>query len=292
MTYFNFLFYLVFASQVFLVSFYYPNRILERTRQVVAKFPPQSHPKLYPKPLEYYAKAQRNYRMINGLIFLIGLILLGTVISWDYNSGVNQKHAEAMPLFYGIVQFFPFILLELSGFKQFKLMREADKRTTRKATLQPRRLFDFISPIYIWLALITFLSYVLFELYMPDLRFHWDSDALIRISSLVVCNLLFAAIILWNIYGKKLDPYQASKDRIRQTEFTFKSLVFTSMAVSLFFIATIIVDEFGFDKIEIIINSLYFQLVALLGAGTMLRNLRIENIDFDVYKEDAATTKA
>ena len=47
-------------------------------------------------------------------------------------------------------------------------------------------------------------------------------------------------------------------------------------------------EEIGFDKIEIIINSLYFQLIALIGIGTMLRNLRLENIDFDVYKDDEA----
>lgn len=289
--YYNLLFYIVFISQIYFISFYYPNRILSRTRQVITKYPPQSHPKLYPESLEYYTRAQRNYRIFNAVIFLIGLILLGSVISWDYSSGGNQKHAEAMPLFYGMVQFFPFILLEFSGFKQFKLMREADKRTTRKATLQPRRLSDFISPFYIWIAAITFVVYVLFELYMPNLQFHWNSDAFVRISSLVVCNLIFAVIILWNLFGKKLDPYQAHKDRVRQMEFTFKSLIVTSIAVSLFFIANIIVEEFNLDKIEIIINSLYFQLIALIGVGSMLRNLRVENIDFNVYKADGAAAQ-
>ena len=63
-------FHLVFLSQILLISFYYPRKILNRMRYVFETYPPSTYPKLYPKPIEYYTKAPRNYRSINLFILL------------------------------------------------------------------------------------------------------------------------------------------------------------------------------------------------------------------------------
>jgi predicted small integral membrane protein len=46
------------------------------------------------------------------------------------------------------------------------------------------------------------------------------------------------------------------------------------------------VDVYQLGYMEIIINSIYFQVIAFVGIGGMLRTLKIETIDFDVYKAD------
>ena len=55
------LFHVVFLGQVLLISFYFPRKMLSRMRYVFETYPPSTYPKLYPKPVEYYKKAQRNY---------------------------------------------------------------------------------------------------------------------------------------------------------------------------------------------------------------------------------------
>ena len=61
----NILFLIVFLSQIFLLSLYFPMKILGRMRYVRKTYPPSQYPKLYTKPIEYYEKEQRNYQITN-----------------------------------------------------------------------------------------------------------------------------------------------------------------------------------------------------------------------------------
>ena len=58
---------------------------------------------------------------------------------------------------------------------------------------------------------------------------------------------------------------------------------------SLFFIANSAVDFFQLGYLEILINSIYFQVIAFFGIGGMLRNIRLDNTNFDVYKAEKVT---
>ena len=129
-------FHVVFLSQVLLISLYYPRKILSRMRYMIEKYPPSTYPKLYPKPIEYYKKARRNYRIVNLFILLAGLLILAVLLG--YSRSGEWDHAIAS--WYFLVQMFPMLLLELSSLKEFKLMRYLNSRTTRKAELHPRRL--------------------------------------------------------------------------------------------------------------------------------------------------------
>ena len=57
------LFHVVFLGQVVLVSFVLPRKILARMAFVFETYPPETHPKLYPRPMEHYGSArQRNVK--------------------------------------------------------------------------------------------------------------------------------------------------------------------------------------------------------------------------------------
>ena len=76
----NILFYAVFLSQILLISFYFPRKMLKRISYVLATYPPSQYPKLYPEPIEYYEKARRNYRNLNVSVLLVGLSLLAVLL--------------------------------------------------------------------------------------------------------------------------------------------------------------------------------------------------------------------
>ena len=61
----NILFYFLFLSQIILISFYFPRKMLKRIKYVLAKYPPEQYPNLYPKPGEYYEKIQHLYKYAN-----------------------------------------------------------------------------------------------------------------------------------------------------------------------------------------------------------------------------------
>ena len=259
---------------------------------VVDTYPPSKYPKLYPKlytkPIEYFEKQQRNYKIINQFILLVGLVLMLALGLWGYPT--EGKLGRLIPVIFGLTQLFPLIRLELSEFNQFKLMREANLHTSRKAELRPRRFFDFISPTIFSIAIVTYLASIFFDLYWHQFSVHWGHDSIQRAIVLTAGNLTFAVIIFKNLYGKKKNPYQASKDRTMQIEVVLRSLVYLSIAMSLFFMTIAAGDGFDLDSFQPSLVSLYFQSIAMISIGNKLRTLKIDDINFDVYKEDVSVT--
>lgn len=280
----NILFYIVFISQIFFISFYYPKEILNRLNFVINKYPPNKYPRLYIKPLDIYKSKQRSYKIVNQLIMIIGILILIAIGIWDYLS--EGYIDQIFILIYFMIQILPLVILEYSGFAYFKLMRKADLRTTRRAELNPRRLFNFISPPILGFAIFLIIACVFIFYSMHQFKFHPSNDTFVITITLILSNLLYAGIIYWNINGKKINPYQATKDRINQIEVTVKSLVFMSIAASLFLIINGIVENYNLEYLESALMSIYLQLIIFIGLGTILRNLRPENIDFEVYKEE------
>ncbi len=284
----NILFYVVFLSQIFLISFYFPKKIQGRVKHVFKTYPPEEYPKLYPKPLEHYRKGLGIYRTLNQIILGIGLIVMFSIAWWDFSRGGNI--IQEIPFVYWMLQILPILIMEISGFAYFKLMRKADQRTTRKADLQPRRLFDFISPITIGLAVFSNIVCLLFFNSLEPFQFNFSNDTLIILLSLSLSNFLYIIIIFWNLYGKKLDPHQASKDRIHQIKVTIKSLVYMSIGAAIFLMITKGINVFDLDHWEPTLMSIFLQFTILIGLGSMLRNIRIENLDFEVYKEEVSAS--
>ncbi len=278
------LFYALFLSQIILISYYYPTQIIKRIDGVLKKFPPEDYPKLYPESIDNVIAGKKRYRLLNQIILIIGLVLMGVYAFMSAGYEGDQKFAEGLPLMFGMIQFIPFMLLEISSFRQFKLMREANKSTSRSAGLSPRKLFDYVSPIAVISAITLIFSYILFDLYIHN--FIFTLDIIIKIITLCLVHALFIGLTIWQLTGKRLDPHQTKKDRSQQTEFSLKSMASVSMFLSIFLIADSAVEVYQLGYLEIIINSIYFQVIAFFGIGGMLRTIRLDNINFDVYKAD------
>ncbi|MCB0263289.1 MAG: hypothetical protein KDH95_16290 [Calditrichaeota bacterium] len=110
------------------------------------------------------------------------------------------------------------------------------------------------------------------------------SKATSVIAVLTCGNLFFAAIILWNIYGKKLDPYQSNKDRNCQISLTEKLLIFISIAATVFLMMSIILDVYYLDHLMPTFLSLYYVLLAIIRFQVLTPVLQIDDTDFEVYK--------
>lgn len=112
------LFYIAFLGQIYLISYYYPEKILGRMKYVLDTYPPASYPKLYSKPVEYYQIGQWKFKMVNRFIVLLGFaIILATLFVVDHNSFADDGFvSQAWPAVYGMIQFLPLMALEFSEF--------------------------------------------------------------------------------------------------------------------------------------------------------------------------------
>ena len=285
-------FYLVFLGQILLISWYFPRKLLDRMQRVLETYPPSAYPKLYPRPIEDYKVAQWKFRAVNRVILAVGFaVLFALMFLIDHSTFADDGYiSEAFPAAYGMLQFLPLMAMELSEFSHLKLMRKAYTSTIRKAELSRRGLFDYVSPVLFSITLSFFAAAILFDLYIHNFEFIWGSDTVVRTIVLTVTNLFVAIVGAFTLYGRTRDPYQSSVDRSRKLSASLTSLLYCSMALSVFFVTAAADDVYDIDYLDAILMSVYFQAVVWLSLGHILRAVKVEDIDFDVYKNDVAIT--
>ena len=215
------------------------------------------------------------------VILIAGFVILALLVANPHDGDVHNAIATG----YFFAQMFPIVLLDLGSLKEFKLMRNANTRTTRKAELQPRRFFDFISPAIFAIAAITYIAFVLLMVYINQFGFPWFGGYT-NVVIVTAMNIFFLGVMLWHMYGKKLNPHQAYEDRVRQIRAVAKILTLTSIAATLFGALSISLSAFEVRHLLPIFMSMYFQLLAVIG----LQAYRIDRINFEVYKEDSLVT--
>jgi hypothetical protein len=288
----NTLFYIAFLSQIFLMSYYFPNKLLERMRHVLTSYPPTTYPKLYPKPVEQYIKAQLVFKYVSRFILLLGFLILYAIIFWGNHSTFADDGyiSEFWPALYGMIQFLPLMAIEFSEFSHLKQMRNAHTASKRVAELRRRGLTDLVSPALIGMAVLIFAGAILFDLYVHDFDVSWGHDTVQRALVMACTNGLLALVGAWNLYGGKQDPHQSPADRAHKVAVSLKSLLYISMALSIFIAVTAADDIYKLDFIDATLMSVYFQAIALLSLGYILRSIKPEDIDFEVYKTDTAVT--
>lgn len=282
------LFYIAFLSQIFLMSYYFPNKLLARMRHVLETYPPETYPKLYPRPIEHYKMAHLMFKYVSRFILLLGLLILFAIMFWvDHSTFADDGFiSEAWPAAYGLIQFLPLMAVEFSEFSHYKQMRKANSSSRRTADLRRRRLTDLVSPWLLGTAILLFAGAILFDLYVHDFAVTWRHDTIQRAVVMTVTNGLLAVVGAWNLYGRKLDPHQSAEDRIQRISVSLKSLLYISMALSVFIAMTAADDMYNLDSVDAAMISVYFQAIALLSLGYMLRSIKPDEINFDVYKNN------
>lgn len=290
------LFYIILVSQIFLLSYHYPTVIINRYKYIIEHYPAAQYPKFYATDIyvepEKIILARLNiFKYMNYFAIVIGVAIIIACIAYGFK--LNEKGgAEIFVLFYFGLQFVPHMALELYLKSHNKHMRETISSHKRSAELKPRNLFDFISPFWVVFAVVIFIVHTFLFLYYEGFDEAWSDDVYISTLMPLAINIGFAYMIYRFVNGIKIDPHQAYKDQLMTIKALTHNLVFTSIMMSVFFIVINSVREFGLDKWEPILMSAYFQIIIVFGFGQQLRNIKVEDIDFDVYKADKSIKPA
>ena len=284
------LFYLAFLGQIVLVSLYYPGKLARRIAYVLDNFPQDQYPKLYPASSLIHGKGARRrlrlYSWVNYGIAAVGLAIMAAMAVSGYLPNPLGGD-EVFVMMYFALQVSPLLYLSFKEYATYRMMRQAFTRTMRTADFSPRRLFDFISPAYVIAAILLYGLWLAFYL-SGRAGGPWEPEVWITLVLISGMNLLYAGVAWQFIYGRKLDPYKAHADQLKQIESTVKVFVFSSIAISVFLMMTHAADRFALEVFDPPLTSLYIQLLVVLGVGVSLRTESIETIDFEVYREDAA----
>ncbi len=293
MTAILFVFYLTFAGQIFLLSIHYPNQLANRISYVLKNYPPTEYPKLYPSGFTILTAGAKTSRLTlfkryNQLVALLGGAILVAMLASGYRPA-DKGGDEIFVMLYFFLQTVPFIVIAFSEFRNYKLMHQAFQTTTRSADLRPRKLFDFVAPAYVVAAVLLFIAWATFYMSSAGDVATWTTEKYATLSIISGMNLAYIIIIWRAISGAKLDPYQAYGDQIKTIESITKTMVFSSIMISVFMILTQAADEYALEVFDPPLVSFYMQLCVVMGIGLTLRLTKIEDVDFSVYRAGTET---
>lgn len=283
------LFYLVFLAQIFVISIYYPSKLRTRILQVVDKHPPEDYPNLYPAPFDYFAKkvqAKRlkSYLAVNYVIAATGIGVLILMAISGYEPALKGGD-EIFVMFFFFLQVIPFGYLQGKEYTHFKRMREEYVSNKRSASLTPRRLFDYVSPLSIFFVVGLFVTWLLYFLSAKGWDQPWELEVYAVVFLMTGLNVAYGLLIARFVFGGKLDPYKAGKDQEHQGKVMAKVYVLASIGGSLFLILTQVADEYALEVFDPVMTSIYMQLCMIFGTGLVVKSVPVDDIDFEVYRE-------
>lgn len=288
------LFCFVFLSQVLLISWFYPRRVIGNARYVLRNFPPSTHPKLYPYPPEYFERWQRNIARFNLVMVVAGLLIIGLILGalvggWDsgiFASTRKKDWVEFIVVPFFLVQFVAgLVYINSSRCKILQAMAKAPAPRVRTTELRRRRLVDFVSPTQLVVAALTNVAFIAFVLYdYRRFELPWFKTAGV-IASVAFVLLVFSVSIGIALRAPKPDPYQAHQDRSNMIGQVVKQALAFSIAYPVLLTVWLTIRIFDPDLLEPVIASLYCQGIALALLWPSYSH-RVDEVDFDVYRED------
>jgi|SRR5688572_14789311 NhaP-type Na+/H+ or K+/H+ antiporter len=227
-----------FAVQVLAASVLYPAGLIRYVRGWARDFSSERFAQLYPG-VDYSTSVGRfvtGYRAANIIIAVLGLLLLG----WLFNRIQQPGWAGEVTVpavIYFFLQMSPLALIALYTVVRYhKVLTQRSQESKRKATLRRRGLFDFVSPFVVYFAVLSYLLFVVFAIWL-DL-YVYDNTSLSRhcLKAIVTVTLVYAlnAFLIYKyLYGRK-NPLVNDEGRVHTIDVTVKAGVYGSIAIAWF----------------------------------------------------------
>lgn len=223
----------VFPVQVLAMSILYPVRLSKYVRVQATSFSTERLAQLYPG-VDFDLARERfltRYRTVNTGIAVLGLLLLGWLFSYMRRPDWHEDPVVGLISAYFMLQMLPVVFVAWLGFKFNKLHKRSLLEGKRKANLERRGLFDFISPAIVFLAVSSYLLFTVFVIYIQPEPF--PGFALIGV--LTLCYALQTFVVYRALYGKKTNPLETHERRVHTIGLTVKVCVYSCIVCVVFF---------------------------------------------------------
>lgn len=257
----------MFLVQILVMSVLYPFRLSRLIQTGLERIPADRLAEHYPGV--DIGRAHEGflirYRTANTVVAVLGLLLLGWFFSYMKRPDWDEGRVGGMLTGYFFLQNFPIILFAwfITRFK--KLHRRSVSESRRKATLQRRGLFDFVSPSTVVLAVLSYSSFAAFMFYIARDPFPGFGGPLLNIGIVTLGYMLLGFVVYRQIYGKKADPLQTHANRMHSISVTVNSIAWTCILVPLFVSLSIARQVLDLETWGPFVGSLVFLIFGLLG---------------------------
>jgi len=212
-----YLFLAMFPLQILGMSVLYPVRLTRLIRTALKNVPAERLAELYPgvDVGQAHERFLARYRVANTVVAVLGLLLLGWFISYMQRPGWDEGAVGGMATAYFLLQFSPIILIAWFTIRFNKVLRRLLPKAKRKAILQRRGLFDFVSTFTVFLVIAAYFQFVAFMFYVARHPFPGFAGPFVNIGMVSLMYILLGAVVMYLLRGRKIDPLQKHADRMR-----------------------------------------------------------------------------
>jgi MFS family permease len=274
-----------FMVQILTTSVLYPTWFIRYARAQASRLPAELIAQMYPDVdlLRAQERFLIRYRALHAGIAVLGLLLLAGLFSYMQRPDWGKAPVMILVTVYFLVaQVLPLLVLVALGVKFNKEhKRSLPEEKKRKASLQRRGLFDFVSPFAVAVAVLGYFLFIAFVLYI------WQdplpgSAALITIAGVTMVYVLCALVGYVVLYGKNKNPLMTHETRMHAISVTVKSGVYTCIATVTFISLNFTLRLLDLQRWEPFALSLFYVACALLASMGVIRSQRLPELSSTV----------
>ena len=253
-----------FTLQIFTMSVLCPAWLIRYLRKQASRIPADRVAALHPGVdlSKTVARFLTRYRLANTAVAVLGLVVMGWFYGYLQRPDWDDGPVETAATFYFMAQALPLGVLALMGFRHRKTLRNllGGKRT---AVLQRRGLFDFVSPVSVSLAALSYFLFVAYVIYLEQDPFPGFQGP-ITIGGVTFLYAMNAFCIYKQLYGRNSSPFESHAGRMQMIGLTVSALVFSSILCVAFLSLNFTLVRLDLQRWEPFAQSIFFGVCAIL----------------------------
>jgi hypothetical protein len=270
-----------FTVQILVVSVLYPAWFIRYVRVQATRLPAERLAQLYPGVDLGHAQERflNQYRALNTGIAVLGLLLLVWLFSYMRRPDWDDGPVEVLvAVYFFVAQMLPLGLLAWLGVRFNMKHKRSLPEGKRKAILQRRGLFDFVSPFVVFLAVLSYFLFAAFVMYVQQHPFPGFAGLLnIGIVTLVYA---FQAIFVYTmLYGRNRNPFETHAGRLHTIGLAVKSSVYSCIVIVVYLSLNFSLGLLDLQRWEPFALSVFFVICALLTSMGVIAPPRQPEVD-------------
>jgi hypothetical protein len=272
-----------FTAQILIVSVLLPAWFIKYVRVQAAQFPAERVAQLYPgvdlrSVQEHFLT---RYRALVAGLAVLGLLLLGWLFAYMRRPDWDVGPVEVLVTLHFLAAYMlPFAFLVWNGVRFNKKHKRSAPQGKRTAVLQRRGLFDFVSPLAVFLAVSSYFLFTAFVIYLQQYPVPAFAG-LVTVGGVTLVYAVNAATVYWMLYGRKSNPFETHAGRLHTIGLAVKSSVYSCIIIVVYLSLNFTLRLLDLQRWEPFALSSFFvicALVASMGYAAPLRKAEVDGL--------------
>jgi hypothetical protein len=275
-----------FTVQILVTSFLLPAWFIRYVRLQAASIPAERLAQLYPGVDMGLAQKGflTQYRAVTAGVAVLGLLLLGWLFVDVRRPNWDEGKVDLLVTAYFLAAYLlPFLLFAWVGVRFNKEHKRSVPEGKRTAILQRRGLFDFVSPLVVFLAVLSYFLFAAFVIHIQQHPFPGFAG-FINLGAITLVYALNAFVVYMMLYGRKKSPLETHAGRLNTIGLAVKSSVYSCILIVVYLSLNFslrLLDLKSWEPFSLSIFFIMSALVASMGFAAPLRKPEADELGSD-----------